>query len=230
VGDFNHFWSLGVEEQFYLFWPWLLLAFPRSKSLIWAMVGIALLGMATRIYLAVEVGKWMATSYFTLSCMPILAMGGILAWIQRYRPTFALRLVRSSWLAVLLFLYLTGLLLQIKFQWVWYKEIVDEYFFALLSMLLIAKASMHGFKGWMGRILMTRGVRYAGQISYGLYVFHLFVPSLTHRISSLLNIRLGEIGTLAVYVALTFGLAHASWIFLERPINRIKHRFPYLKA
>jgi peptidoglycan/LPS O-acetylase OafA/YrhL len=77
VGDFNHFWSLGVEEQFYLFWPWLLLAFPRSKSLIWAMLGIAVLGMGTRIYLAVEVGKWMATSYFTLSCMPILAMGGI---------------------------------------------------------------------------------------------------------------------------------------------------------
>lgn len=230
VGDFNHFWSLGVEEQFYLFWPWLLLAFPRSKSLIWAMVGIALLGMATRIYLAVEVGKWMATSYFTLSCMPILAMGGILAWIQRYRPKFALRLVRSSWLAVLFFLYLAGLLLQIKFQWVWYKEMVDEYFFALLSMLLIAKASMDGFKGWMGRILMTKGVRYAGQISYGLYVFHLFVPSLTHRISSLLHIRLGEIGTLAVYVGLTFGLAHASWIFLERPINRLKHKFPYLKA
>ncbi len=230
VGDFNHFWSLGVEEQFYLFWPWLLLAFPRSKSLIWAMLGIAVLGMGTRIYLAVEVGKWMATSYFTLSCMPILAMGGILAWIQRYRPTFALRLGRGSWLLVFFFLYLAGLLLQIKFQWGWYKELVDEYFFALLSMLLIAKASMHGFKGWSGKILMTRGIRYTGQISYGLYVFHLFIPNLTHWITSRLNLHLGEAATLVLYFVLTFGMAHASWVLIERPINRIKHRFPYLKA
>lgn len=230
TGDFNHFWSLGVEEQFYLFWPWLILAFPRSKHLIWAMLGISILGISTRIYLAVEVEKWMATSYFTLPCMPILALGGILAWIQRYHPTFARKLERGSLLGVLLVLYATGLLLQIQFQWFWYKEMVDEYFFALLSMMLIAKASNQGFKGWMEKILMTRSVRYAGQISYGLYVFHLFVPSLTAWILNMLNIPLGEIETLTLYLALTFGMAHASWIIFERPINNIKHRFPYIKA
>ena len=39
-----HFWSLAVEEQFYLFWPWLVLLVPRRHLLtaVWASIGLAL--------------------------------------------------------------------------------------------------------------------------------------------------------------------------------------------
>lgn len=230
VGDFNHFWSLGVEEQFYLFWPWLFLIFPKSKRLLFAMIGIAILGILLRIFLAVYVGKWMATSYFTLACMPMLALGGILAWIQRYSPSLLSKINHPMGLPLVFLFYLMGLFAYNRWGWIWYKEMVDEYFFAILAFFIIAKASENGFSGWIGQLLNKRWIQYTGQISYGLYVFHLFVPSFCTAIFSRLGFKLPEFAMLIVFFLLTFGLAHFSWIFMEHPINRWKQKLPYLNS
>jgi len=230
VGDFNHFWSLGVEEQFYLFWPWLFLLFSKSKRLLFAMIGIAVLGIFVRIYLAVEVGKWMATSYFTLACMPMLALGGILAWIERYSTAFLNKIKHPIALPAVLLFYLIGLFTQNKLGWIWYKEIIDEYFFAILAFFMIAKASVNGYSGWIGLILKQPFIQYLGQISYGLYVFHLFAPTFCNAVLTQLGVNLSELGMLIFYLLFTFALSHFSWILMERPINRWKQKFPYLNS
>lgn len=73
-------------------------------------------------------------------------------------------------------------------------------------------------------------IMYLGKISYGIYVFHAFVPIglvwVAHRLgrqysasSSLFNFALVSLTTIAL-VAL-------SWQLLEHPINDLKRRFPY---
>jgi peptidoglycan/LPS O-acetylase OafA/YrhL len=228
VGDFNHFWSLGVEEQFYLFWPLIFFVFPRSKSLLIGMIALAVLGIGVRIYLAIEVEKWMATSYFTLACMPVLALGGILAWIKQYSNAFFVKLNHPAFLTTTLILYAFGLYAKHTFGLIWYKEIIDEYFFAILAFFMIAKASAHGFSGWIGFVLKQRWIQYTGQISYGLYVFHLFAPPFCSWILQKVGINLPGWSMLLLYTLTTYLLAHASWVLMERPINRWKQNLPYL--
>src|SRR6185437_13919219 len=60
VDDFNHFWSLAVEEQFYLFWPWLIILIPTkySEKIIIGLIGLSVL---TKVYLFIYFpDKWMA--------------------------------------------------------------------------------------------------------------------------------------------------------------------------
>ena len=82
AGGFErHFWSLGVEEQFYLVWPWLILLTPRR--LLLPVMALALAsGPVWRAWFALRGWPWQWTQFPTPANLDLLAMGGIvaLAW------------------------------------------------------------------------------------------------------------------------------------------------------
>jgi peptidoglycan/LPS O-acetylase OafA/YrhL len=78
--SFNHFWSLAVEEQFYLFWPWIIL-FVNRKYLAGIIISTIVAGLLSKLYIFLFVQSWMAGAYFTLSCMHALGLGALIAWI-----------------------------------------------------------------------------------------------------------------------------------------------------
>ena len=228
VGEFNHFWSLAVEEQFYLFWPFLLLFVKRKHSLK-VIVGAILTGLLSRVYLHIYVGKWMATSYFTLSCLPALAVGALLAYYNLYKPVVFKRIASKPLLYTAILLYLLSLYIQNYFELFWYKQLVDTFLFSLLSAIIIGIASTNGFKLFAKYILESKFVSYSGKISYGLYVYHLFAPALFYYVAPKLGIAISNKYTLfvALYL-LTFIVSHFSWVLFESPINNLKKRVPYL--
>lgn len=229
VGDFNHFWSLAVEEQFYMFWPFLIL-FIKPKRIFEAIVITILLAISTKLYLFMYVDKWMATSYFTLACMHALGLGALLSYITLYKKSFAEKLSNPIWLYILGVVYLGLLYMQSELQLAWYKEVVDEIIFAFLSALIILRASNNGFKFGMKYVLESKFVSYAGKISYGLYVYHLFMPSLFYYIAPTIGINISnKYTTFVAFYFLTFLVAHFSWILIEKPISKLKHKVPYLK-
>lgn len=227
IGDFNHFWSLAVEEQFYLFWPLLLVFLPRNKTLTIILSSITL-SVAFRLAVYFTNGNWMMISYSTPGCMYALGLGALLAYLTRYKQHLAVTLSRPEVLYVTAVVYLVVQFLAFRYSLEAWKQVGDEVFFAVLSALIILRAAAGQFRYGMKWILEHRWVNYAGRISYGLYVYHLFIPTLYYFLFPKLGISITNKYTLFMtFFLLTFGVAHFSWVLLEAPINRLKSKFPY---
>ena len=231
VGDFNHFWSLAVEEQFYLFWPWLIV-FTPNKHIEKLIIGLIALSLATKIYLFIYYpAKWMAGSYFTFSCMHALGIGSLLSYWHIYRPGLIPYFTKINvvFTAVLVYFSLHYIVFMNKIIWI--NDVFDNFFFAIMSAVIVNYAIQNKFTGAMKYILENKFVLYSGKISYGLYVFHLFVPSFFWEYLS------GKIGlgvsnkytAFVLFYLITFVMAHLSWKWIESPLNNLKKYFPYFK-
>jgi peptidoglycan/LPS O-acetylase OafA/YrhL len=105
--------------------------------------------------------------------------------------------------------------------------------YAFLFFWLVDRAA-EGFGGVGGWLLQARPMIYLGGISYGIYLYHEFVPALAGVIEQQLHLPLhfpeqrGAMRLLCV-LAGTLPLAALSWHAFEKPLNRLKSHFPYLR-
>jgi peptidoglycan/LPS O-acetylase OafA/YrhL len=108
------------------------------------------------------------------------------------------------------------------------QKILSKLMAALFFMWLTYNASK-GFKGLVGKLLENSCLVYLGKISYGLYIFHNFMPGCLRYLSATYNFQIPEssILNLIVLVGITIVVASASWHLVERPINYLKVYFNY---
>lgn len=103
------------------------------------------------------------------------------------------------------------------------RTLIETVQLPLLAWVTIGAAV--GFTGPLGWVLSNPLLRYLGRISYGIYVWHMFVP---RAAGSLLPHGTDPYVLVLVYSSLTVGIAAVSWHFFEAPINRLKDRFCYV--
>jgi peptidoglycan/LPS O-acetylase OafA/YrhL len=225
-----HFWSLAVEEHYYLFWPFAVLLLSRA-----ALVRVCIL----LIILPVGIRAWfehmgLGVFTFTLCRIDTLAMGSLIAVIFQdpiQRATLV-RLSRWCFLPVVLlsfgsFFVLSGsqmpLLPTFKYS-----------LFAVLCSLTLVIALSPGRFNPAPRILSVPALRSLGRISYAIYVFHPFVLLWINRrlYDSQATPLHGKfypsvIAELVIYLIVCVLLARVSWRVFEGPILRRKDRFRY---
>ena len=223
---YAHFWSLAVEEQFYLVWPCLILLLPVS-ILRRCIVPMIILAPLSRILLVAAGHEDLVVRLLPSSCLDALGIGALLAWTQRYAKNFYWNTKRVARLCLLIGLpvYILAGAYQLTGHSVYWIKSLGHTGMDLFYGWIVITASI-GFQGWSGRLLQSKPVVYLGRISYGIYVFHFFAPSLIPGMP-VEGTAQGYALRLAVYTAFTVLLAAASWRFFEGPVNRLKSRVPY---
>jgi len=225
-GSFAHVWSLNVEEQFYLVWPWLVLFLPRR--IVPIAIGTAVLfAPILRLHTFEDAG--IAGFLLAPSSLDMLGIGGLLALAYEHAssPQQVTRYLRRVVLPVGVALLALAAFRPGGLSWQ-AANVVSGFGAALTFSWLIGTAGQ-GFGGLFGRALEWIPLRYLGKISYGMYVYHLFVPGLMAYLAWAGGIYYWSTGLEAfvVYTSLTIAIASLSWRVLERPLNNLKRWFPF---
>jgi len=215
----KHFWSLAVEEHFYLAWPFIVLYY-KVEKLLNPIVAILIISAIVRFTLAYFEYQ---TYFFTFARMDEIAMGALLALLERRKQLkfftsqlFYLYLVITSIIAVMLWgLFSSEGLLII--------QVVKYNLIAILYFLMLGKVITLDSTHWISKILCSPFFSYTGKISYGLYVYQAtaVIWGLTHGYA---DKPLLFLTSLLIFCYL---LATISFYCFENPILKLKSKFTY---
>jgi len=234
VGSFGHFWTLAVEEQFYLIWPWIILFIPRKRllpiMLFFISLGPIYRAFAYKLY-PFDIGAMdFKAGTFTLGSLDSLAIGALLAlaWSSDIPKETIQKYLTRLILPIGLILYTISLIF-------YHYRIRPSVFFvasdfssSLIFAWLISSAGL-GFRNFAGKVLEFEPLRYLGKITYGIYVYHYFPPLVLVPLLSRFGYQL-QIPSLLSFVLsslITIVVASISWRWFEQPINNLKRHFQY---
>jgi len=238
---FDHLWSLAIEEQFYLVWPFVVLLCNR-RVLKYVALGLVILSTGARLALDAHGVSPVAIYVLTFTRLDGLALGAWIALKVRESDTpSAVRGVPSEFLeAVRLpsIAILAASVLSIAALFIWhgtfaYSAPVVRTFgltllailFASLLTLILRAPSDSPLQRWFSNPLL----RMLGRYSYGLYVLHFpvikFSSSALYRLLPDRTDFQHQMLLYAVALPVSLALALVSWRLLESPILSLKRYF-----
>lgn len=207
----SHFWSLSVEEHFYLFWPLIFWVGKRTALITAGIVTIACVLIGTSAF--PETQRFYLNRWTFPAMLPILS-GCILAFICNVPSLTSLMTDKASssiLLVAIAFGVATPAFLSSDIIW-------------LGSVCALVLYIFHNQNSMLVNILEFKPLAVLGIISYGLYVWQgVFTGNGPYRSGGAFP------PSLDVGVWLTFIVAPLSYVFFEKPIMRLKHRYTWRK-
>jgi hypothetical protein len=203
-----HFWSLSVEEQFYLVWPFVALL---PSRILWKVCCIMIIAApASRMYLYGHLSNVEASLYSLTSNVDCLAFGALLALFERGKlRSFPFPYAFVGCIGAIL----TMCVLASDFSGHWaYGIVLWPTAIACLTASVIA---------WMDgsptavTIVCRPALQYLGRISYGIYLFHLPVGRYLFDQTSARDMP--PFAFFFVALGVTVAVASASWYLIEKP-------------
>lgn len=209
-----HLWSLGVEEQFYIFAPVLfLLIFSRFKSLK-ILLYFTLISVIFSFSYCIYLSKNMPTLafYSPLSRVWEIGLGSVLALVSQ---VFEKRKILTNQKIFSIFSYLGLMLLIISFLFINSSKVFPG-LWSVMPACATVMLILAGPRTYLNQFLSKKYFVYIGLISYPLYLWHWPILSIYKTFYSNLVTNTG----LIICVILTFILATLTYRFVEVPILR----------
>ncbi len=167
---FAHFWSICIEEHFYIFWP-LLVAWVPARRLPRVLVGVIAVSLITRAWFQFLYPYPSWHNYLhTFARMDMLAIGALLAW-RHYRKPIVLNL---HW-SVRLIVYGAFIWVMAHVGWQpndgsYLSQVLTKHLFGVFFIFWILNY-MFNPSAWFA--FRSKNIfHYLGKISYGLYMYH----------------------------------------------------------
>ena len=217
-----HYWSLGVEEQFYAFWPHLI---KKIKA-----TGIFLLSFAVLFFALKLVLKFLNAPdvvqtllhYTRFGCLAIGSLGAYVFYFKKIKP----EIVQHKIVEILAWLVF-GLIVFNKFH---VYSIIDHEIVAVVTLVIIFNQINNPQK----LISLENPVfDYLGKISFGLYVYN---PLVIYGMSVLFNMFLIQntiLKLVMVYVLVLFAViavSHLSYVYLEKRFLKMKTKYTTIQS
>lgn len=229
----GHFWSLCVEEQFYLGWPFVVYTVRRRETLIKICMGVIVLMPVVRGLLALVVLPRMLRMELFYRSLPTrldaLLIGGLIAlmlrgpeqgWLRRWRRWLA-GLTGTLFFGMYL-MFVKGMHLPFEGSATNWVGVVGFTLIDLFAAALILECIHPG--SVLSRVLSLGPLRWLGTISYGFYVYHDLLHDFFGYFAMRYLMRLGYAGVVIVALVGTLMISALSYRLLERPLLQLKDR------
>jgi peptidoglycan/LPS O-acetylase OafA/YrhL len=227
----SHLWSIGVEEQFYVFWPWI---FKSAKRQLMIMISIIIAFFLMRVCCQLLINNWLpfrdlGNSLYEIldrtriDCMAIGGIGAFLIhgnsyWFKRYFINF------TTTVASILFPLLL-IVTNIDFDY------IQHLLFAISFLLFIinvscSERSLFRLEGKLWDFL--------GNISYSIYMYQYLAIGLILLVFKKFNALTFTTSHNVLFhilcQILVVLLAYTSYRFLETPFLKLKKRFTFVQS
>ncbi len=232
-----HLWTLAVEEQFYIIWPWIILFIPtRHLAKVFGLMVLG--GIIFRMAMLTFYPEIPVFPMLVLmpACMDCFAAGALLAFLH-YRGR-----ENNQWIKWVALIALPVWILLILTNHHRIFIGLDRVFISFFTILVIDVAN-RGYTGFTKKFLENGIVQYLSKISYGIYLYHLIATLFFWKMFDLVQRSLSEQGydlsaagkwlaspyiSFWIYFILAVICATISWYCVEQPFNNLKKLFDYV--
>ncbi len=226
-----HLWSLAVEEQYYLIWPWLVLLVNR-KYILPVILCFIVIGIGSQLL----VSGLKMSRILTFTCFDAFGLGSLLAWGITYKKEkVPLYFKQLSIVAIIVFLYFLYSVTVKQWMVLSVRTTVS-----ILTLWLICYIYIyHQTDKLRGTfILNNRLLIFIGKISYGIYLYHNIIPSMITEkyidvyfnplLPDFFNVKYKMLLVIAENSILVIVISWLSFILIEKQFLKLKNRFNYI--
>ncbi|NYF79672.1 acyltransferase family protein [Granulicella arctica] len=241
VFNINHFWSLQVEEQFYLVWPLVVYRIRKPETLVRISLISCIVILGIRIFLvAMRSHPGFENIYLpyspTFSCADNILFGCCLSALVRTRARETVLRLAPRIFAIAAAILLVAAILNGGLEWTT-SIFIQTLGFSLIGITSTAVIAMTLKPGSNTQSLFqNRALRFLGTYSYGIYVFHYSLAGwLTEPMRLFFNQHLHSKALSVILEALAVGVlsilvALLSYRLYEVPFLRLKSYFSYNRS
>ena len=230
-------WSIGIEEQFYIIWPWLVKSTRRYLNVLIGII-IGMLLITNILYpfadLSADISQASGKTklctflykFFSMLRISCMAIGGIGAYLLYIKNT---RVLNTFYLPAVQVLSVVGVILLVAFG----VEIpfINHEFYAVIFIIIILNLASNERSLFS---LEHKTLDYLGKISYSIYMWHNIAIIFGLHAARYFNPQLDDLLSNSIYYMVTFivtfALSVASFEWFEMRFLKFKHLFAKIQS